>query len=102
MEEIKLRLDVMGTLVKPEAASLIPPWARGEFCYLQLRVVCELIALAALIAHGDIEATRTNKLQALYQADKIVKALSEIHSDFYPQPRGRYSIRRAIPYRPNQ
>lgn len=26
-----------------------------EFCYLELRFICELVALASLVAHGDIQ-----------------------------------------------
>ena len=86
MEEIKSRLAVLGTIFKPAAADLFPQVALGEFSYLELRVVCELIAVATLVAHGDIPATKTGKLQKSYEADKIVHALEKIHPNFYPQP----------------
>jgi hypothetical protein len=58
----------------------------GEFCYFQLRMICELIALACLTAHGDIQETKSNRLQESYQADLIIKALTKLHSKFYPTP----------------
>jgi hypothetical protein len=57
-----------------------------EFCFLQLRLVAELIAIASLVAHGDIEATRSAKLQKAYEADRILNALEKLHPDFYPRP----------------
>jgi hypothetical protein len=57
-----------------------------EFSYLQLRMLCELVALGCLVAHGDIPATRTNKLSKAYQADEILSALEHLHPDFYPHP----------------
>jgi hypothetical protein len=58
----------------------------GEFCYFQLRIICELIALACLTAHGDIQGTKSNRLQEAYQADLIIKALTKLHAKFYPVP----------------
>jgi len=55
-----------------------------EYCYLQLRMLCELIALGCLTAHGDIQATQTAKFQTEYAADKIIKKLGELHPNFYP------------------
>jgi len=57
-----------------------------EFCYLQLRMLCELIALACLVAHGDITAAQPNKLRKAYEADKILAQLATLHQHFYPQP----------------
>jgi hypothetical protein len=58
----------------------------GESCYLQLRMICELIALACLTARGDIQETQQNKLKEAYQADRIINALTRLHPDFYPMP----------------
>jgi len=49
-------------------------------------MICELIAFGCLIAHGDIKATRSGKFTGKYQADFFVKALSNLHPDFYPKP----------------
>ena len=57
-----------------------------EFCALQLRMLCELIALGCLVAHGDIPATRTSKLVGTPYADRIMAALDRLHPEFYPRP----------------
>lgn len=55
-----------------------------ELCYLQLRMICELIALGCLLAHGDIPATKT--LRKAWSAEEIFNALERLHPDFYPHP----------------
>src|SRR5665213_3618026 len=84
MEEIKARHSIIENVFAGKFN--LPPFAASEFCYLQLRVVCELIALACLAAHGDIEATRKGKLFKAYNADQIIKDLGRLHPDFYPRP----------------
>ena len=63
-----------------------PPSLGVEFSFLQLRMLCETVALLCLVAHGDIEATRTSKLQKDYAADNIIKKLEQLHANFYPHP----------------
>jgi hypothetical protein len=57
-----------------------------EFCYLQLRMICELIALGCLALHGDIPATQTRKFQRTHAADDILDGLERLHPEFYPRP----------------
>ena len=59
----------------------MPEVAVREYCFLQLRMLCELIALGCLTAHGDLQ---TGKLKDEYKADKILSRLQQLHSDFYP------------------
>jgi hypothetical protein len=47
-------------------------------------MLCELIALGCLTAHGDIEAT--TKLRNEWSADKIIDRLDSLHPHFYPLP----------------
>jgi hypothetical protein len=47
-------------------------------------MLCELIALGCLIAHGEIKAAQANKIQKEYSAEKIIKRLEELHPNFYP------------------
>jgi hypothetical protein len=44
-----------------------------EFCYLQLRLLCELIALGCLVAHGHIKETR--KIKDQWSANIIISML---------------------------
>jgi hypothetical protein len=59
----------------------LPMGAIHEFCFLQLRMLCELIALGCLTAHGDLE---TGKLKKTYEAHKIIHRLRRLHPHFYP------------------
>ena len=61
MEEIKRRIDLIQRLVQGQI--VIPQMAAFEFCYLQLRKICEVFALACLTAHGDIPQVRSKLLQ---------------------------------------
>ncbi len=84
LEEMKLRtLSISGSTANP---GFLPSPVVRESCFLQLRMPCELIALGCLVAHGDIEATRTTKLQKAWQADDILNALERLHPDFFPTP----------------
>jgi hypothetical protein len=62
------------------------PMLVEEVCYLQIRLLCEVIALGCLIAHGDITKLNTGPLSKKYDADAIIKKLEQLHADFYPRP----------------
>ncbi len=84
MQEIKERLYVIEDVLSGKT-SLHGPLAH-EFCFLQLRIICECISYACVIAHSYIEDIQTSKFQTGWSADKLMKALDELHQDFYPQP----------------
>ena len=85
MEEIKPRLAVINGVLTGVCGPM-PKRIAQEFCYLQLRLICELIALACLVAHGDVMGTRTAGIRKRYAADWIMEMLQELHPNFYPQP----------------
>lgn len=64
----------------------IPGGIGIEFLYLQLRMICESIAMACLIAHNDIQETHSNKFYNNWNAEDILNQLNKIHKDFYPNP----------------
>jgi hypothetical protein len=82
LEEIKLRIDAVNQCTSG-LAGLAPPFVK-DFFFLQVRMICELIALGCLLAHGDIEQTQTPNLQKEWSADRIMKALEELHPHFFP------------------
>jgi hypothetical protein len=84
MEEIKRRTEVVRHVLG--SASPLPAMASFELCYVQLRKICEVFALACLAAHGDIPGVRTKLMQKQYNADQIIKQLSRLHPQFYPRP----------------
>lgn len=57
-----------------------------EFLYLQIRLICELIALACLVAHGEEVDNIARKLKGEFHAGKIIKRLGQISSNFFPVP----------------
>lgn len=84
MTEITLRQKVMTDILKREIRMGIRP--SYEMCHLEMRMICELIAISCLAAHGDIPATRSGRLASAYEADWILRALEKLHPDFYPFP----------------
>lgn len=57
-----------------------------EFCYLQIRMSIELIALSTLIAHNEIEAFRTKDIMKAWHADDLLKRLSNLNPEAFPTP----------------
>jgi hypothetical protein len=90
LEEAKGRIASIDAAVSG-SCGLPAPLVR-EYSYLQIRMLCELIALGCLIAHGDISATHTVTLQTAWAADKIIRRLENLHPNFYPHP-----IRLSVP-----
>lgn len=84
MEELKLRHDAAQCAV--EAQLPIEVMFAREFAFLQIRMMCELLAVGCLTVHGDIPATRAGKLQSAWKADFIIEQLGNLHPDFYPRP----------------
>jgi hypothetical protein len=85
MQEIKERLYAIEDVLS-ERTALHGPLAH-EFCFLQLRIICECTSYACVIAHAYIEELQTPKFQKEWSADKLMKALDGLHQDFYPKPR---------------
>ncbi len=83
MSEIKGRLELVAFSVGSPPFSLA---ARYEFGYLQLRMICEVIALACLTAHGDVIATKNPRLKEKWRAGEIIKGLEQLHAGFFPVP----------------
>lgn len=82
IREIKLRVLVIDNLLSNK--DTLGPTPRYEFCHLELRMICELIAISALVAHGDISETKSKRMRSFWEADKILSAMSKLRSDFFP------------------
>lgn len=82
MEEVKVRLAIINNTYQNNEN--IPPMMVREICYLQFRFICEIIALACLVAHGDLPEAKA--LKDTYEPGKIIKRLDRIKPFFYPQP----------------
>lgn len=53
-------------------------------------MICELIALACVVVHGDLEIAQSKKMKDEDRAGAILKMLAKAHAEFYPRP-GRQS-----------
>jgi hypothetical protein len=84
MDEAKAKFAAIDAAINGRLG--LPAALVREFGFLQLRLLCELIALACLTAHGDIKEARSSKLNKEYAADKIIEKLAELHPNFYPRP----------------
>jgi hypothetical protein len=82
MDEVKVRIDCISTTCNGRGA--YPTVITREFCWLQLRMLCELIALACLVAHGDIASLKAHKVGKSYSADDIIDRLEKLRPHFYP------------------
>lgn len=83
MEEIKTRADLAYAIADGE----LPIEGRyaEEICYLQVRMICELIAIGCLLAHNDVRSENGGILK-LGTPDQIFDRLEQTHPDFYPKP----------------
>ena len=84
MYEIRLRADSISIFADPNIP--LPAPTRAEACFLQIRLICEMIALGCLVAHEDIQEVKAARLQKAYEADFIIRALERLHPDFFPVP----------------
>jgi hypothetical protein len=85
MQEIKERLYTIEDVLCGRTA-LHGPLAH-EFCFLQLRIICECISYACVIAHAYLNELQAPKFQKARSADVLMKRLSGLHQDFYPKPK---------------
>ena len=85
MREIKERLYTIEDVLSGRTA-LHGPLAH-EFCFLQLRIICECISYACVIAHAYIKELQAPKFQKEWSADELMKQLGGLHQDFYPKPK---------------
>lgn len=88
MSEVRIRLtaleeNIVAVRAQPNDHSA---FLRTEFCYLQMRFVCELIALAALAANSLSSQHASRKLLKTWQADQIFRQLQRINPHSYPMP----------------
>lgn len=89
MSEIKARVAVIEAIV--QGIIELPDMVAYELCHLELRMICELIALGCIAVHGDVKGTRSAEFRKRREADWIVKSLEKLHPQFYPVPSWLYA-----------
>lgn len=88
MDEIKYRLDFVHEMATGQLR--VRTKLAEESCYLQLRLVCELIAIGCLLIHGDIPKLNRGLFKT-YKVDWVFKVLGAHHPKFFPQALGQDS-----------
>lgn len=81
--EIVIRIDLVAAACYGHL-NMTPPYAR-EYCYLQYRRICELIALGCLLLHGDLSNVQSQKTKKEWNAHNIMKILIRSHKHAFPQ-----------------
>src|SRR5882757_106336 len=81
MSEVRHRLDFLQQL--HEQQWILPPLPACELGYLELRMICETVAPACLVVHGDDIPVMNARMRSSYQADFILNALERLHPTFY-------------------
>ncbi len=82
MHEVVIRLELASEACYGRL-NLTPIYAR-EFCYLQFRYICELIALGCLQLHGDLPIS-PKKSKKEWHAEKIMNQLHNEYPYAFPQ-----------------
>lgn len=80
MDEARMRIHAMRDVIFDRENWL--PRLLQEFCYLQLRILCEQIAVGCLIAHGEVINRRT---LGNWNIPEVMKRLWQLNADFYPK-----------------
>ena len=84
MDEVKSRLSWISYVVGGHSG--LDPVVARESAHLQIRMICELVALGCLVAHGDIEEATAPKLLGMWNASALLKALEAVNPSFFPRP----------------
>lgn len=84
MVEAKERIASINLLTGDQRG--IPSPIVREFDILQIRMLCEIVGLACLVAHGELVDLAPANLKKQYAPGQIFAALGDLHDDFYPVP----------------
>jgi hypothetical protein len=84
MNEAKARINAVSFILQTEA--FVPNLIIEEFCLLQFRMICEIVAIGCLVAHDDTHEATTSQIRSEFSANSIMKKLEDLDLDFYPRP----------------
>ena len=80
MNEAKIRIHALRDALL--AKDTWVPRLLEEFAFLQIRMLCESVALGCLIAHGDV---KTKKSLKKWRVPDLMKEMEKLGSDFFPR-----------------
>lgn len=82
MREVVVRSDAIDAITANPGH--LPPRLVREFCYLQIRMMCELVALGCVVVHDQLPAAEVKKLRREYHPEKIIAKIGEYEARFFP------------------
>lgn len=86
MEQIKERLEAVSSEIRlaNEERADFASVVRAESACVQIRKVTELLALAVVVAHNEIETFQSDKFTGKWNADRIFGALAKLNAEAFP------------------
>jgi hypothetical protein len=81
--EVRGRLDVIQSFIDGKATTSLDA-CNGEFIFLQLRKILELIAFASLIANKDVYSAVHKRFDEHWRAKAMLAELEKVNPNFYP------------------
>src|ERR1700743_323438 len=92
MEEIKIRIKSIEAVLTGKITPRFPGAIAREHCFLQIRMVCEILAIGCVVVHNQTSDVRT--FEKLWNAKDIVDRLEQLNPHSFPRP---IQIRRHLP-----
>lgn len=83
MTEVRTRNEAINALI--DQPGDLPPHLVREFCFLQLRMMAELVAQGCVVLHDRLPPTEVKKLRREYHPDKILAIIETYEPRFFPQ-----------------
>ena len=84
MDEIKIRVKSIETIIKDQMAPPFPGAIAREHCFLQLRMVCETLAIGCLVIHNQTSDVKA--FEKLWNAKDIMDRLERLNPHSFPRP----------------
>ena len=86
MVEARARVSSINNLLNDQR-EIPSPFVR-EFGVLQIRMLCEIVALGCLVAHGDLveKASKSKELKKSFAPGMIFSELDKLNDDYFPIP----------------
>jgi hypothetical protein len=85
LNEIKLRHRKLSSEVL-KGKNLLSNAFVHDLSWVQIRLMCELLAIALVLVHEETPNTRSKAIMDAWQADFILRKLKKLHPDYFPQP----------------
>lgn len=83
MKDVRTRNDAINAVISDPGQ--LPVRLVQEFCFLQLRMMAELVALGCVVLHDRLPPAEVKKLRRSYHPDKILAIIETYEPRFFPQ-----------------